>query len=129
MRRQSQKVITYWSYKNFNSENFNKCLGGSLSNCKNCSEYGGRFLEVFDAHAPLKKKVVRANEVPYMTKALRKAFADRSRLENKYYKNRSVESLRAYKKQNNFCSRLYKRERKKYYTNLDPKKITDSKNF
>ena len=77
-------------------------------------------------HAPLKKNVVRANEV---TKALRKAFADRSRLENKYYKNRSVESLRAYKKQNNFCSRLYKRGRKKYYTNLHPKKITDSRKF
>ena len=109
------KVITYRSFKNFNSENFNKCLGRSLSNCKNCSEYEGRFLEVFNMHAPLKKKVVRANEVPYMTKALRKAFADRSRLENKYYKNRSVENLRAYKKQKNFCSRLYKRERKKYY--------------
>ena len=73
--------------------------------------------------------ILHANEVPYMTKALRKAFADRSRLENKYYRNRSVESLRAYKKQNNFCSRFYKRERKKYYTNLDPKKITDSRKF
>ena len=60
--------------------------GASLSNCKNCSEYEGRFLEVFNMHVPLKEKVVRANEVPYMTKALRKAFADRSRLENKYYK-------------------------------------------
>ena len=45
------------------------------------------------------------------------------------YKNRSVESLMAYKKQNNFCSRLYKKEHKKYYTNLDPKKITDSREF
>ena len=91
--KETSKVITYRRYKNFNSEIFNKCLVGSLSNCKNCSEYEGRFLEGFNMHAPLKKKDVRANEVPYMTKALRKAFADRSRLENRYYKNRSVESL------------------------------------
>ena len=64
-----------------------------------------------------------------MTKALRKAFVDRSRLENQYYKDRSDESLRAYKKQQNFCSRLYKRERKLYFPNLDPKKIADSRKF
>ena len=62
-----------------------------------------------------------------MTKHTRKAMARRSMLENKYHKNKSVDSLRAYKKQNNFCSRLYKREREKYYTNLDPKNVTDSR--
>ena len=76
-----------------------------------------------------KNKVVRATEVPYMTKALRKAIADRSRLENRYQKSKTEESLRAYKQQKNFCSRLYKKERKKYYTNLDLKKITDYKLF
>ena len=43
-------------------------------------------------------------------------------LENKYYNDRSVESNRAYKKQNNFCSRLYKKERRKYFANLEIKK-------
>ena len=76
-------------------------------------------------HAPLKRKLVRANEVPYMTKILRKGIANRSRLENRYYRDKSDESLRAYKKQKNFCSRLYKKERKKYYTNLDLTNITD----
>ena len=37
--------------------------------------------------------------------------------------------MRAYKKQKNFCSRLYKKERKRFYTNLDSKGITDSKKF
>ena len=64
-----------------------------------------------------------------MAKTLRKAIANRSRLENRYYKNKSNESRRAYKKQKNFCSRLYKKERKKYYKNLDIKKITDNKKF
>ena len=82
-----------------------------------------------NAHAPIKKTLVRANEVPYMTKALRKAIANRSRLENQYFKNKSKESLSVYKKQNNFCSGLYKKERTRYYANLDLKKITDSKTF
>ena len=64
-----------------------------------------------------------------MTKNLRKAISNRSRLENRYYRGKSIESLRAYKKQKNCCSRLYKRERKRYYNNLDLTKITDSKKF
>ena len=76
-----------------------------------------------------KKRIVRANEVPYITKTLRKAISNRSRLEHQYYKRKSKESLTAYKKQKNFCSRLYKKERKRYYKNLDLKKITDSKTF
>ena len=76
-----------------------------------------------------RKKVLRATEVTYMTKALKKVIADRSRLENRYYKCKTDASLRAYKKQTKFCSKLYKKERKKYYTNLDLKKITDSNKF
>ena len=64
-----------------------------------------------------------------MTKTLRKAIANRSRLENRYYRDKSDESLRAYRKQKNFCSRLYKKARKKYYTNLDLANITDNKRF
>ena len=50
-------------------------------------------------------------------------------MENRYYKWKTDASLRAYKKQNKICSKLYKKERKKYYTNLDLKKITDSNTF
>ena len=40
--------------------------------------------------APLKKKIVRAHHMPYMTKTLRKAIMRRSALENKYYKSKSL---------------------------------------
>ena len=63
-----------------------------------------------------------------MTRNLGKAIANRARLENQYYKYKTTGSLRAYKKHKTFCSRLYKKERKRYY-NLDVKKITDSRNF
>ena len=54
-----------------------------------------------------------------MTKALRKAIMKRSELESKYVKNKTNENLKSYKKQRNFCSKLYKKERKKYYEMLD----------
>ena len=36
------------------------------------------FLKTLEHHAPLKKKIVRANNVPYKTKTLRKAILRRS---------------------------------------------------
>ena len=62
-----------------------------------------------------------------MTKALRKAIMKRSELESKYLKNRTNENLKSYKKQRNFCSKLYKKERKKYYERLDLNNVTDNK--
>ena len=37
----------------------------------------------------------------------------RSQLKTKYFKTNTAQSWRLYKKQNNFCSKLYKKERKK----------------
>ena len=37
--------------------------------------------------------------------------------------------MKIYKKQKNFCSKLYKKERKKFYSKIDTGKITDNKTF
>ena len=37
--------------------------------------------------------------------------------------------MNKYKKHKNFCSKLYKKERKKFYSQLDIKNITDDKLF
>ena len=71
----------------------------------------------------------RATEVPYMTKKLRKAIANRSRLEKRHYRLKTEDSKIGYKKQKNYCSRLYKKERKRFYENLDQKSTTDNKKF
>ena len=80
------------------------------------------FLQLIFLHAPTKKKVIRANNMPYMTKTLRKAIMRRSALKNKFYKSKSLEGQDAFRKQRNFCNRLYKREKRKYF-------ITDTKRF
>ena len=128
-QKSKPREFVYRSYRNFNQQVFKEHLRYNLQGCKTYSELESKFLEILNLHAPMKKRLVRANEVPSMTKTLRKAIANRSRLENRYYKDKSDESLRTYRKQKNFCGRLYKKVRKKYDTNLDLTNITDSKRF
>ena len=51
-----------------------------------------------------------------------------SQLEIKYYKSKSPDDKKAYKKQKNF-SRLYKKEMKSFYQNLDLNNFLDNKKF
>ena len=52
-----------------------------------------------------------------------------SELATKYHTTKSIEDYNNYKKQRNFCSKLYKKERKRFYDNLDVGNITDNKKF
>ena len=58
---------------------------------------------VLDNHAPIKRKSVRANDGPFMTKTLRKAIMNRTRLRNIHCKNRTADNLKAFIKQRNKC--------------------------
>ena len=44
------------------------------------------FLTIENRHAPLKKKIVRENQAPFMTKEFQKAIFTRSRLKNRLTK-------------------------------------------
>ena len=111
------KEIIYRNFIKFNEEDFNQERRGRLSTelVDNYSSFENVFMDVLIKHAPMKKKVIRANYSPYtLTKALRKAIMKRSLLEKIYFKKRTQESFKKYKKQKNYCSRLYKRERKSF---------------
>ena len=120
----------YRDYKNFSSNSIRVDLTLSLDRInKGFDSFEDTFMKTLKRHVPMKKKFVRANEVSYMTKTLRKAVMKRSELESKYLKNKSYENIKIYKKQKNFCSKLYKKERKKFYSKTDTRKITDNKTF
>ena len=63
----------------------------------NYSSFENVFIDVLNRHASIKKKVIRANHAPYVTKALRKAIMKRSQLEKIYFKKRTQESFKKYK--------------------------------
>ena len=100
-----------------------------LLNAKVISPHFKKHFQVLENLAPTKKKIVRANQVPYMTKTLRKAIMTRSRLQNKYHKMKTEECFQNFKRQRNFCNRLYKRERKRFYSNLNPQSLFSNKKF
>ena len=56
------------------------------------------FLEILNKHAPLKRKLFRANYASYVSKAMRKAIMKRSSMEKKVLKKRTEKSWRTYKK-------------------------------
>ena len=125
------KEIIYRNYKRFSSERFKEELRNTLQNANiiDYSHFEKIFLDILNVHAPVKKKKLRANETPYMTKALRKAIMKRSELETKFRKKYSIVAEAAFKKQKNFVSRLYKKERKKFYSSLKISDINDGKKF
>ena len=87
------------------------------------------FLIVLDKHAPIKKKHLRANHTNFVTKQLRKAVMKRSKLRHDCLKDRNDASQSAYRKQRNLCVTLLRKAKKQYFSNLEPKLLTDTKHF
>ena len=94
------KTITYRDYKKFSEEDFRSDLEEQLSqiNLVNCLNFENTYLSVLDKYAPCKQKLIRANESPFMNKHLKKSIMSRSRLRNKFLKEKTEENRKNYKK-------------------------------
>ena len=124
-------TITYRDLKSFNGQKFRNDIRTQLEQIGevDIDDFKHVFTSTWNSHAPIKKKVVRANNAPFMNKTLSKAFMHRSKLKNKFHKFPTEANKNLYKKHRNFCVNLLKKEKKKYYSNLDLKDIADSKKF
>ena len=91
--------------------------------------FGETFLLLLNKYVLFKTEILKAYHVPYMTKTLRKAIMKRTELETKYLMMKTDINLKTYKKQRNFCSKLYKTERRKYCNELNMNCITDNEEF
>ena len=85
--------------------------------------------KILDNHAPLKKKYVRGNHLPFMNKSLSKAIMVRARLRNIFLKNRSEENKINYNKQKNLCVTLLRKSKREYCKNLRVENICDNIKF
>ena len=124
-------IISYRDMKNFNGEKFRQDIKDQLEETGEVTidEFKRLFNAVWNTHAPLKKKTVRGNNGPFMNKTLSKAFMNRARLKNRFYKNRTKANEILFKKYRNYCVALVKKEKKKYFNNLDLKDLQDNKKF
>ena len=80
-------------------------------------------------YAPLKKKHLRANHASFVTKELRKAIMERTRLRNIYLKQRTETTKVAYNQQRNKCVSILKKTKRSYFESLDVKFVKDNKKF
>ena len=64
-----------------------------------------------------------------MNKVIHKALMVRSRLRNKFLKEKTAFSRETYDKQRKYCVKLIRKSIIKYFGNLNVKNITESKKF
>ena len=124
------KFVYYRCFNNFKKELFQKNLSENLENIGNSFEvFYDTFPNTLDCYAPLKKKKICSNHNKFMMKKLRKEVMTRSRLRNKYNKNRTYENWSNYKKQCNIYTSILKKTKSDYFIIIDIKNITDNKRF
>lgn len=129
--KKEPRLIQYRSLKNFKASVFKNDLNEALANAKpgDFNEFDAEFKRVINKHMPVKKKFVRNNHSPFITKQARKEIMLRSRRKNEYNRNPTTDSWNAYRIQRNKCTRIIRDAKKNFYRRLDIKKIKDNKAF
>ena len=131
--KRGPKIINYRDYSKFDPLKFRIDLHEELSKCHRDGATNDHFSttveKVLNKHAPLKKKSARANDGPFMTKALRKAIMLKTRLRKVYNKWTTLENWNAFKKQRNRCVKILRKAKTDYYGNLHLKYISDNREF
>ena len=127
--REPPRNIIYRNYKNFNVQDFlndlktNLRLEEQTSPCVSYDKLTKIFKETTDKHAPQKKRKIRGNQAPFMTK---EQVMKRSKSKNFYFKWPSRESFLAYKNEKNKCTNMIKYSKKAYFREITAKKGSKS---
>ena len=134
--RLKSKKIEYRNYKKFYQSNFlfeldQELLKGKMYETQNdmFTTFTDVFRSVIDKHAPLKTKIIRGNQAPFMTKALSKAIMTRLRLRSKYNKWQSRENFLAFRKAKNYCNNRNEMTKKAYFEQMTRRGFVNSKSF
>ena len=131
--KQNTKIIQYRNYKNFTNKHFSRDLLHKLPFQNVWPNEFDKFKiiasKLLNYHAPLKEKYIRCNQAVFMNKQLCKAIMTCTHLLNKLRKFNCPENQLVYKKQRNYCDKLFKRSKIDFYNNLNIKKVTDNKHF
>ena len=116
------------SCKNFDNQVIQRELNSELLKIDfynaDLSEFTEIFLSILDQLAPKQQKFIRANNSDFVTKILRKAIK-RSKLRNKYLRERTNDKKSLYDKQRNLCVSILNKNKADYFGNLNNKIATD----
>ena len=129
------RVVTYRNYKKVDENVFLNDLQKleiKLDEQNSESSYSlssNKFLEVLKKHAPLKKKVLKGNHSPFVSKEFQKAIYTRSKMKSKLNQNPSRENVLAYKKHRNICVSLRRKSLKNHLKSITRKGINNRQSF
>ena len=122
-KREESKHFIYRDYKNFNDTDFCLDLENKLEKCpKHYENFEKTFVNVLNAHAPRKTKILRVNQKPHVDKNLRKAIMKRSKLKNRANKTKLQNDIAKYKKQRNLVAKLDRDSKLRYFDNTEMSK-------
>ena len=76
----------------------------------------------FKLACPVEAEVCEENHVPFINKTLSKEIMQRTKLFNKFLKDRTDETKKIYSLQQNYCVSLLRKTEKEYNRNLDKKR-------
>ena len=115
--------ITYRSYKHYNEEGFKNEVSMIPFHVTEVFEdvsdrywmASKMYREVLDEHAPLKSRIITAQQVPYMHSSLRKEMYKRNMLKNRYHKWKTNDLKTAYNKQKNMVTEMRRKAIKSYF--------------
>ena len=87
------------------------------------------FLNALNSFAPVKKKYLRANHSKFVNKELSKAMMLRTKLRNKFLKQKTTETRSGYNKQRNVCVSILRKAKRSYFENLISRTLVTTENF
>ena len=120
----------YRNWKYFDQTKFkNNLIEKFVEGISNYESFETAFIEVLNNHASLRKKFFRANHVPYILKNLEEELLC---LNLNLWQVTSILKFKPtinYSKSKNFCSRLYKTERRKYWVIKHEKSFRQYRNL
>ena len=132
LKKKQPRIISYRDFGKFSKNDFRTQILRDFSTLHLSNDspsldlYVDICIRTLDVYAPKKKKYLRANSSPFMNKAISKIVMDRTRLRNKFLKNRTAENKLAYNRQRNYCVSLTRKSKRDYYNNLDNRNVTDN---
>ena len=117
-QRLQPRIINYRDYRRFQNDVFREELLSELLDVSigENEEDFSNFLDIckknVNYHAPCKQNYVRGNHLPFMNKTLSKEIMKRTRLRNKFLKNKNDYNKREFSKQRNYCVSVVRKSKK-----------------
>lgn len=123
LRKLPPKLLHYRDYRKFDNSQFINSVHSALSREENeilekdSDVFFKTCLEVLKNMRLLRKKNIRGNNKPFMTKELSKPFIKKSRIRNLLTEIKNI------------CVLLLRKTKREYFSNLNAKDVTDNKTF